>query len=180
MSPQSSPISRGRFGLLLGLVFTLGVVLVGLRFLGRRAELAAPVAKPMQAPPAKGQVRVKLRSSASLNLDESENFRPDAPELGAKDLAVFQAKAGAKFRALVEELGYADESRGSGISKSAEELLEKLGSEPLWEQLGSEINALARAWPGASQEERQVAIDRISAIYDESLIELRRRLSDLR
>lgn len=95
-------------------------------------------------------------------------------------MTVFQAKAEAKFRALVEELGYADESRGSGISKSAEELLEKLGSEPLWEQLRSEINALERAWPGASQEERQVAIDRISAIYDESLIELRRRLSDLR
>ena len=180
MSPQSSPISRGRFGLLLGLVFTLGVVLVGLSFLGRRAELAAPVAKQTQEPSARRQVRVNLRSSASLNLDESKNVRPDTPELGPKDLAVFQAKAQAKFRAVVDELGYGNESREGGISKSAEELMNKMGSEPRWKQLENEINTLALAWPGASQAERQVAIDRISAIYDEGLIELRRRLSDLR
>ena len=83
---------------MIGLVFTLGVVLVGLSFLGRRAEIATPVAKPTQAPPAKGQVRVKLRSSASLNLDESKNVRPDAPELGPKDLEVFQDKVQARVR----------------------------------------------------------------------------------
>jgi hypothetical protein len=180
MSPQPSPISRGRFGLLIGLVFTLGVVLVGLSFLGRRAEIATPVAKPTQAPPAKGQVRVKLRSSASLNLDESKNVRPDAPELGPKDLAVFQDKAQGRFLALVKEMGYADESRVTGLTISAEMLMEKMGSEPRWKQFENEINTLALAWAGANQEERKVTIDRISAIYDEALIELRRRLSDLR
>jgi hypothetical protein len=180
MSPQSSPISRGRFGLLLGLVFTLGVVLVGLSFLGRRAELATPVAKPTQAPPAKGQVRVKLRSSASLNLDESKNVRPDAPELGPKDLEVFGAKAQAGFLALVREMGYADESRVTGLTVSAEMLMEKMGSEPRWKQLENEINAMALTWPEANQQERQVILDRNSAIYDQAAIELRRRLSDLR
>ena len=180
MTPQPSPTSRVRLGLLLGLVFTLGVVLFGLRFLGRRADLAAPVAKPTQVAPARRQVSTKPRSAAFLNLDESKNVRPDAPELGPKDLAVFQAKAQARFLAVVEELGYADESRLVGISKSAEALMEKMGSEPRWKQFENEINTLALAWAGANQEERKVTIDRISAIYDEALIELRRRLSDLR
>ena len=180
MSPQPSPISRGRFGLLIGLVFTLGVVLVGLSFLGRRAEIATPVAKPTQAPPSKGQVRVKLRSSASLNLDESKNVRPDAPELGPKDLAVFQDKAQARFLALVKEMGYADASRVTGLTISAEMLMDKMGNEPSWKQLAKEINAMALTWPGASQEERQVILNRTSAIYDEGLIEMRRRLSALR
>ena len=180
MSPQPSPISRGRFGLLIGLVFTLGVVLVGLSFLGRRAEIATPVAKPTQAPPAKGQVRVKLRSSASLNLDESKNVRPDAPELGPKDLEVFQDKVQARFLALVKEMGYADESRGSGIAISAQMVMDKMGSEPRWKQLENEINAMALTWPEANQQERQVILDRSSAIYDQGAIELRRRLSDLR
>ena len=180
MSPQPSPISRGRFGLLLGLVFTLGVVLVGLSFLGRRAEIATPVAKPTQAPPAKGQVRVKLRSSASLNLDESKNVRPDAPELGPKDLAVFQSKAQARYQAMIEELGHADESRVTGLTISAEMLMDKMGNEPSWNQLAKEINALALTWPEANQQERQVILDRLSAIYDQGAIELRRRLSDLR
>ncbi|MEY3584840.1 MAG: hypothetical protein RJA48_1923, partial [Verrucomicrobiota bacterium] len=118
MTPQPSPTSRVRLGLLLGLVFTLGVVLFGLRFLGRRADLAAPVAKPTQVAPARRQVSTKPRSAAFLNLDESKNVRPDASELGPKDLAVFQAKAQARFLAVVEELGYADESRLVGISKS--------------------------------------------------------------
>ena len=180
MSPQPSPISRGRFGLLLGLVFTLGVVLVGLSFLGRRAELAAPVAKQTQEPSARRQVRVKLRSSASLNLDESKNVRPDAPELGPKDLAVFQDKAQGRFLALVKEMGYADESRVTGLTISAEMLMEKMGSEPRWKQLENEINAMALTWPEANQQERQVILDRNSAIYDQAAIELRRRLSDLR
>lgn len=180
MSPQPLTISRGRFGLLIGLVFTLGVVLAGLSFLGRGAELAAPVAKPTQAPPAKGQVRVKLRSSASLNLDESKNVRPDAPELGPKDLAVFQAKAQARFLALVKEMGYADETRANGLTISAEMLMNKMGNEPRWKQLENEINAMALTWPEAGQEERQVILDRASAIYDQGAIELRRRLSALR
>jgi len=180
MSLQPSTTSRVRLGLLLGLVFTLGVVLFGLRFLGRRADLAAPVAKPTQVAPARRQVSTKPRSAAFLNLDESKNVRPDASELGPKDLAVFQAKAEASFLAVVEELGYADESRLVGISKSAEALMEKMGSEPRWKQFENEINTLALAWAGANQEERKVTIDRISAIYDEALIELRRRLSDLR
>ena len=180
MSPQPSPISRGRFGLLIGLVFTLGVVLVGLSFLGRRAEIATPVAKPTQAPPAKGQVRVKLRSSASLNLDESKNVRPDAPELGPKDLEVFQDKVQARFRALVKEMGYADESRVTGITISAEMLMDKMGNEPRWKQLENEINAMALTWPEANQQERQFILDCLSAIYDQGAIELRRRLSDLR
>ena len=172
--------SRVRLGLLLGLVFTLAVVLVGLRFLGRGAEIATPVAKPAQAPPAKGQVRVNLRSSASLNLDESKNVRPDAPELGPKDLEVFQDKVQARFLALVKEMGYADESRGSGIAISAKMVMEKMGSEPRWKQLENEINAMALTWTEANQQERQVILDRSSAIYDQGAIELRRRLSDLR
>jgi hypothetical protein len=162
------------------LVFTLGVVLVGLSFLGRRAELAAPVAKQTQEPSARRQVRVKLRSSASLNLDESKNVRPDAPELGPKDLAVFQDKAQGRFLALVKEMGYADESRVTGLTISAEMLMEKMGSEPRWKQLENEINAMALTWPEANQQERQVILDRNSAIYDQAAIELRRRLSDLR
>ena len=172
--------SRVRLGLLLGLVFTLAVVLVGLRFLGRGAEIATLVAKPTQAPPAKGQVRVKLRSSASLNLDESKNVRPDAPELGPKDLEVFQDKVQARFLALVKEMGYADESRVTGITISAEMLMDKMGNEPRWKQLENEINAMALTWPEANQQERQVILDRSSAIYDQGAIELRRRLSDLR
>ena len=123
---------------------------------------------------------MKLRSSASLNLDESKNVRPDAPELGPKDLAVFQDKAQAGFLALVREMGYADESRVTGLTISAEMLMEKMGSEPRWKQLENEINAMALTWPEANQQERQVILDRISAIYDQGAIELRRRLSDLR
>ena len=172
--------SRVRLGLLLGLVFTLAVVLVGLRFLGRGAEIATPVAKPAQAPPAKGQVRVNLRSSASLNLDESKNVRPDAPELGPEDLSVFQEKVQARFLALVKEMGYADESRVTGITISAEMLMDKMGNEPRWKQLENEINAMALTWPEANQQERQFILDCLSAIYDQGAIELRRRLSDLR
>ena len=165
---------------MISVVITLGVVLVGLSFLGRRAEITTPVAKPTQAPPAKSQVRVKLRSSASLNLDESKNVRPDAPEMGPKDLAVFQSKAQARFLALVKEMGFADESRVNGLTVSAEMLMDKMGNEPSWKQLAKESNALALTWPEANQQERQVILDRLSAIYDQGEIELRRRLSDLR
>ncbi len=180
MTPQPSPTSRVRLGLLLGFVFTLGVVLFGLRFLGRHAEIATPVAKPTQAPPARRQISVMPRSSASLKLDESKNVWPDAPELGPKDLEVFQDKVQARFRALVKEMGYADESRVTGITISAEMLMDKMGNEPRWKQLENEINAMALTWPEANQQERQVILDRLSAIYDQGAIELRRRLSDLR
>jgi hypothetical protein len=177
MSPQPSPISPGRLGLLLGLVFTLGVVLVGLSFLGQGAELAAPAAKSTQLPPAKGQLRVKLRSAAFLNLDESKNVRPDAPELGPTDLNEVKF---AKLQALAEELGYDDKSRFFGISASAEKALDEMMNEPRWKQLEQEIETLAESWPGANQEERQVILDRTSAGWDQVLIEARRRLPALR
>lgn len=181
MSLQPSTTSRVRLGLLLGLVFTLGVVLVGLRFLGRGAEIATPVAKPTQAPPAKGQVKVNLRSSASLNLDESKNVRPDdSPELGPKDLEVFQAKTQAKFRAMFEELGVADESQDAVVTKSAAMVLAKLAEEPRMVKLGEEIDFLDKSWPGANQQERQVILDRTYAIADQMLIEFRAALSALR
>lgn len=180
MSPQPSPISRGRFGLLLGLVFALGVVLVGLSLLGRRAELAAPVAKPTQVPPARRQVSTKPRSAAFLNLDESKNVRPDAPELGPKVLADLNAVKFAELQALAEGLGYADKSRLFGISNSAEKALDEMMNEPRWKQLDQEINALAESWPGANREERQVILDRTSAGWDQALIEAARRLSALR
>lgn len=181
MSLQPSTTSRVRLGLLLGLVFTLGVVLVGLRFLGRGAEIATPVTKPTQAPPAKGQVKVNLRSSASLNLDESKNVRPDySPELGPKDLAVFQAKTQAKFRAMVEELGHADESQDAGVTKSAAMVLAKLAEEPRMVKLGEEIDFLDKSWAEANQQERQVILDRTYAIADQMLIEFRAALSALR
>ena len=107
-------------------------------------------------------------------------MRPDAPELGPEDLAVFQDKVQARFLALVKEMGYADESRGSGIAISAKMVMEKMGSEPRWKQLENEINVMALTWPEANQQERQVILDRSSAIYDQGAIELRRRLSDLR
>ena len=180
MSPQPSPISRGRLGLLLGLVFTLGVVLVGLSFLGQGAELAAPAAKSTQVSPAKGQLRVKLRSAAFLNLDESKNVRPDAPELGPKDLADLNEVKFAKLQALAEELSYDDKSRFFGISASAEKALDEMMNEPRWKQLEQEIKTLAESWPGANQEERQVILDRTSAGWDQVLIEARRRLPALR
>ena len=107
-------------------------------------------------------------------------MRPDAPELGPKDLEVFQDKVQARFLALVKEMGYADESRVTGITISAEMLMDKMGNEPRWKQLENEINAMALTWPEANQQERQVILDRSSAIYDQGAIELRRRLSDLR
>ena len=180
MSPQPSPISRGRFGLLISVVITLGVVLVGLSFLGRRAEIATPVAKPTQAPPAKDQVRVKLRSSASLNLDESKNVRPDAPELGPNALGTFMKQKEAEGRAMFKELGHADESRANGLTISAEKVLIELVEEPRLAKLGEEMQFLNKSWPGASQEERQVILDRTSAIVDQLLIEFRAALSALR
>jgi len=180
MSPQPSPISRGRLGLLLGLVFTLGVVLVGLSFLGRRAELAAPVAKSTQVPPARRQVSAKPRSAVFLNLDESKNVRPDAPELGPKILADLNEVKFSKLQALAEELGYGDKSRLFGISASAEKALDEMMNEPRWKQLEQEIETLAESWPGANQEERQVILDRTSAGWDQVLIEARRRLPALR
>jgi hypothetical protein len=164
---------------LLGLVFTLGVVLVGLRFLGRGAEIATPVAKPTQAPPAKGQVRVNLRSSASLNLDESKNVRPDAPELGPKALETLLKQKGAEGEAMFKELGHADESQDSGLTNSAEMVLAKLAEEPRMVKLGKELDFLDKSWPEANQQERQVILDRTSAIADQLLIEFRAALSAL-
>ena len=183
MSLQPSTTSRVRLGLLLGLVFTLGVVLVGLRFLGRGAEIATPVAKPTQAPPAKGQVRVNLRSSASLNLDESKNVRPDAPELGPKALNTLlkqkEAEVEAELRAMIKELGHADESQGSGLTNSAVMVLAKLAEEPRMVKLGEELDFLDKSWPEANQQERQVILDCTSAIADQLLIEFRAALSAL-
>ena len=172
--------SRVRLGLLLGLVFTLAVVLVGLRFLGRGAEIATPVAKPAQAPPAKGQVRVNLRSSASLNLDESKNVRPDAPELGPNALETLMKQKEAEGRAMFKELGHADESRDAGLTNSAEMVLAKLADEPRMVKIGEELDFLANSWPEANQQERQVILDRTSAIADQLLIEFRAALSALR
>lgn len=180
MTTQPSPTSRVWLGLLLGLVFTLGVVLFGLRFLGRHAEIATPVAKPTQAPPVKGQVRVKLRSSASLKLDESKNVWPDAPNLRLKVLADLNKVKFAEIQALAEELGCADKSRLFGLSDSAEKALDEMMKEPRWKQLDQEFEALAESWPEANQEERQVILDRASAGWDQALIEARRRLSALR
>jgi hypothetical protein len=182
MSLQPSTTSRIRLGLLLGLVFTLGVVLVGLRFLGRGAEIATPVAKPTQAPPVKGQVKVNLRSSASLNLDESKNVRPDdSPELGSKNFKeVLQAKTAAKFRAMFEELGIADESQDAGVTKSAAMVLAKLAEEPRMVKLGEKLDFLDESWAEANQQERQVILDRTYAITDQLLIEFRAALSALR
>ena len=179
MSLQPSTTSRVRLGLLLGLVFTLGVVLVGLRFLGRGAEIATPVAKPTQAPPAKGQVRVNLRSSASLNLDESKNVRPDAPELGPKALNTLLKQKEAEVRAMIKELGHADESQDSGITFTAEMVLALVALKPRMVKLGEELDFLDKSWPEANQQERQVILDRTSDLTDQLLIEFRAALSAL-
>ena len=179
MSLQPSTTSRVRLGLLLGLVFTLGVVLVGLRFLGRGAEIATPVAKPTEAPPAIGQVRVKPRSSASLNLVESKNVRPDAPELGPNALGTLLKQKEAEGRAMFKELGHDDESQDASLTKSAEMVLAKLAEEPRMVKLGEELDFLDKSWPEANQQERQVILDHTSAIADQLLIEFRAALSAL-
>lgn len=180
MTPQPSPTSRVRLGLLLGFVFTLGVVLFGLRFLGRHAEIATPVAKPTQTPPARRQVSAMPRSSASLKLDESKNVWPDAPKLRLKVLADLNKVKFAEIQALAEELGCADKSRLFGFSDSAEKALGEMMKEPRWKQLGQELETLEESWPEANQEERQVILDRTSAGWDQARIEARRRLSALR
>jgi hypothetical protein len=46
-------------------------------------------------------------------------------------------------------------------------------------KLGKELDFLDKSWPEANQQERQVILDRTSAIADQLLIEFRATLSAL-
>lgn len=179
MSPQPSPISRGRFGLLLGLVFTLGVVLVGLSFLGRRAELAAPVAKQTQAPPARGQVSAKPRSSASLQLDESKNVWPDDREVALTSLRRLDDQVSEKVLAMASEMQLADSTRWFGFSARAEVVLEAMGSEPRFIKMRDNMKQQDERWPLADTVERTQIMVARRVGYDELLAEARVRLAAL-
>ena len=179
MSPQPSPISRGRVGLLISVVFTLGVVLVGLSFLGRRAEIATPVAKPTQAPPAKGQVRVKLRSSASLNLDESKNVWPDDKEVALTSLRLLDDQVSEKALAMAKKMQLADSTRFSGFSARAEVVLEAMGSEPRFIKMRANMKHQDERWPSADTVERAQIMVARRVGYDELLAEARVRLAAL-
>ena len=86
----------------------------------------------------------------------------------------------AEGRAMFKELGHADESRDAGLTDSAEMVLAKLADEPRMVKIGEELDLLANSWPEANQQERQVILDRTSAIADQLLIEFRAALSALR
>jgi hypothetical protein len=85
----------------------------------------------------------------------------------------------AEGRAMFKELGHADESQDSGLTNSAEMVLAKLAEEPRMVKLGKELDFLDKSWPEANQQERQVILDRTSAIADQLLIEFRAALSAL-
>ncbi len=179
MSPRPSPISRGRFGLLLGLVFTLGVVLVGLRFLGRRAEISTPVAKPTQAPPARRQVSAKPRSSASLQLDESKNVWPDDTEVALTSLRRLDDQVYEKVLAMATEMQLADSTRLSGFSARAEVVLRAMGSEPRFIKMRANMKHQDERWPSADTVERAQIMVARRVGYDELLAEARVRLAAL-
>ena len=180
MTPQPSPTSRVRLGLLLGLVFTLGVVLFGLRYLGRHAEIATPVAKPTQAPPAKGQVRVKPRSSASLNLDESKNVWPDAPEVTPTSLRRLDDQVFERVLVMATKMQLTDSGRLLGFSARAEVVLDAMMKEPRFIEMRATLERQEERWPSADTAERaQVMVARRDG-YDELLAEARVRLAAIR
>lgn len=180
MTPQPSPTSRVRLGLLLGLVFTLGVILFGLRYLGRHAEIATPVAKPTQAPPAKGQVRVKPRSSASLNLDESKNVWPDAPEVTPTSLRRLDDQVFERVLVMATKMQLTDSGRLLGFSARAEVVLDAMMKEPRFIEMRATMERQEERWPSADTAERaQVMVARRDG-YDELLAEARVRLAAIR
>jgi len=85
----------------------------------------------------------------------------------------------AEVRAMIKELGHADESQDSGLTNSAEIVLAMVALKPRIVKLGEELDFLDESWPEANQQERQVILDRTSAIADQLLIEFRAALSAL-
>ena len=180
MTPQPSPTSRVRLGLLLGLVFTLGVVLFGLRYLGQHAEIATPVAKPPQAPPAGRQISVMPRSSASLKLDESKNVWPDAPEVTPTSLRRLDDQVFERVLAMATEMQLTDSARLLGFSARAEVVLDAMMKEPRFIEMRATMERQEERWPSADTAERaQVMVARRDG-YDELLAEARVRLAAIR
>lgn len=183
MSAELPPVREVRSGFLLGLGCVVATVLGALAFFGRQQ---AGVPRPGEAARAAAAKTVRtntghpVRSSAKLQLDEAGNILPDASELGPKVLADWIHVKFTELQALAEELGCADKTRLFGFSDSAEKALGEMMDEPRWKQLDQEMDALAQSWSEANQEERQVILDRTSAVWDQLFIEARRRLSALR
>jgi hypothetical protein len=180
MTPQPSPTSRVRLGLLLGLVFTLGVVLFGLRFLGRRAEIAATVAKLTQVPSARRQVSALPRSSASLKLDESKNVWPDAPEVTPASLRRLDDQVYEKVLAIATEMQLADSTRLLGFSVRAEVVLDAMMKEPRFIEMRAIMEQQEERWPSADTAERAQVMVARRVGYDELLAETRVRLAAIR
>ena len=161
MTPQPSPTSRVRLGLLLGLVFTLGVVLFGLRYLGQHAEIATPVAKPTQAPPARRQISVM-------------------PEVTPTSLRRLDDQVFERVLAMATEMQLTDSARLLGFSARAEVVLDAMMKEPRFIEMRATMERQEERWPSADAAERaQVMVARRDG-YDELLAEARVRLAAIR
>jgi hypothetical protein len=165
---------------LLGLAFALGVVLVGLRLLGRRAEIATLVAKPTQASPVRRQVSALPRSSASLQLDESKNVWPDAPEFTPTSLRLLDDQVYEKVLAMATEMQLTDSTRLLGFSVHAEVVLDAIMKEPHFIETRAIMKRQEDRWPLADAAERSQIMVARRVGYDELLAETRARLAALR
>lgn len=180
MTPQPSPTSRVQFGLLIGLVFTLGAILFGLRFLGRHAEIATPVAKPTQTPPARRQASAIPRSSASLKLDESKNVWPDTPEVTPTSLRRLDDQVFERVLAMATEMQLVDSARLLGFSALAEVVLDAMMKEPRFIEMRATMERQEERWPSADTAERAQVMVARRVGYDELLAEARVRLAAIR
>jgi hypothetical protein len=183
MSQESPPDREVRSGFLLGLGCVVALVIGALAFFGRQHTGLTRSGEAVRVTAAQ-TIRTKtghpVRSSAKLQLDEAGNILPDAPDLGPTALEDMGKAKIDELKVFAREIGLADESRLFGLSRRAEEALDKMVEESLWKGLAREMEEFDKRWEAASQEERAVMHDRATAIYDELIAEARRRLSALR
>ena len=183
MSQESPPDREVRSGFLLGLGCVVALVVGALAFFGRpRAGLTRPgeVASVNAAKTIRTKTGQPVRSSAKLRLDEAGNVLPDAPELGSTALDDLGKAKVDELKVFARDIGLADERRFFGLSRRAEEALDKMVEESPWKGLAREMQEFDKRWEAASQEQRAVMHDRASVIFDEMLAEARRRLAALR
>jgi hypothetical protein len=183
MSAELPPAREVRSGFLLGLGCVVALVIGALAFFGRQHTGLTRSGVAVRAT-ATQSIRTKtghpVRSSAKLQLDEAGNVLPDGPELGPTALEDMGKAKVDELMVFAREIGLADESRLFGLSRRAEEALDKMAEESSWKGLAREMKEFGKRWEAASQEERAVMHDRAAAIYDELIVEVRRRLSALR
>jgi hypothetical protein len=183
MSQESPPDREVRSGFLLGLGCVVAFVLGALAFFGRQhagLTRSGEVARATAAKTIRTKTGQPVRSSARLQLDEAGNVLPDAPELGPTALDDLGKVKVEELKAFAQEIGLADERSFFGLSRRAEEALDKMVEESPWKGLAREMEEFDKRWEAASQEERAVMHGRAAAIYDELITEARRRLSALR